>query len=76
MGSGRLLQPHGRPPFLEYSVACLRIQHGNTEPTFVKRVVFRLRCLLSHDIHPSLPLTNFFLSGILLLHLLLSVMVP
>jgi hypothetical protein len=75
MGASRLLQPHGRPPFLGYTVARLRVQHGNTEPAFVKRVVFRLRCLLSYDIHSSLPL-KLFLSGILLLHLLLSVMVP
>jgi hypothetical protein len=60
MGAGRLIQPHGRPPFLGYTVARLRVQHDNTEPAFVKRVVFRLRCLLSYDIHSSLPLTNFF----------------
>jgi hypothetical protein len=59
MGAGRLLQPHGRPPLLGYTVACLRVQHVNTEPTFVQRVVLRLRCLLSYDIHSSLPLTNF-----------------
>jgi hypothetical protein len=36
----RLLQPHGRPPFLGYTVARLRVQHDNTEPAFIQRVVF------------------------------------
>jgi hypothetical protein len=44
MGADRLLQP-----FLGYTVARLRVQHGNTEPASVKRVVFRLRCLFSPD---------------------------
>jgi hypothetical protein len=60
MGAGQLLQPHGRPPLLGYTIAHLRVQHVNTEPTFVQRVVLRLRCLLSYDIHTLLPLTNFF----------------
>jgi hypothetical protein len=60
MGVGRLLQPHGRPPLLGYTVARLRVQHVNAEPTFVQRVVLRLRCLLSYDIYSSLPFTNFF----------------
>jgi hypothetical protein len=60
MGVGRLLRPHGRPPFLGYTVARLRVQHINTEPTFIQRVVLRLRCLLSYDIYSSLPFMNFF----------------
>jgi hypothetical protein len=59
MRAGRLLQPHGQPPLLGHTVARLRVQHVNTEPTFVQRVVLRLRCLLSYDIHSSLPLINF-----------------